>query len=91
VRLDGTEWRLRVAPGTLVGQSGAATFTLRGRADDETDYFSASGMHGYKEEAKLRCALRRACKEDSSLAQTMTCAFQAAEPIITQDWFGLDN
>ena len=91
VNLGGTEWKLRVAPGMLVGQSGEITFTLRGQPDDESDYFCASGLHGYKQVAKVRCALRKACLDNSSLAQTLACAFEKAEPVIMQDWFGLNK
>lgn len=90
VILAGAEWKLRVAPGMLVGHSADATFSLHAQPDEEHDYFHASRLDGYVAVAKVRCELRKRCKEDPNLAAALISAFQMAEPVVRQDWFDLD-
>ena len=89
IKINGVNWTLRVAPGMMVGEAGAVTFTVRGSPADETDYVRMSGISGYKEVAGLRCGLRKACKEDVALAGAVMAAFSTAEPVVVQDWFDL--
>jgi len=87
----GALWRLRLAPGLLVGQSEDETFMISTEFPDEDCPYWISGSESYWRQATIRSALRRACAEEASLANACFGAFSKARPILLEDWFGLVN
>jgi hypothetical protein len=84
-------WKLHVGPKLLVGHGPNASFTLRGEVPDEDSTFAACGLDGGWLQTTLRIALRRACRRDADLVAALVMAFRAVEPVLIDDWFGLES
>ena len=100
VALGGDPWRLAVVPGAALGTCARTgeTWLLRSAPKGFSDRplacvagpddLDPDDEPSYAYEARLRQALRRACRDDARLARACADAFAEAPEWFREDWFG---